>query len=156
MNAPAAITAAETADQLRHDWSRAEILALFAWPFADLMFAAQQVHRAHFDPHTLQVSTLLNIKTGGCAENCGYCSAKRASRGRTRAREAARCGRRDGGRPPRPGGRHAGRFCMGAAWRKPTDKDLEKRHRDDQGGEGRWAWNPASPSACSAPPRPSV
>ncbi|HHO69438.1 MAG TPA: biotin synthase BioB, partial [Gammaproteobacteria bacterium] len=58
---------------LRHDWRRDEIEALFARPFNDLLFEAQQVHRRHFDPNAVQVSTLLSIKTGGCPEDCGYC-----------------------------------------------------------------------------------
>ena len=58
---------------LRHDWNRAEILALFNLPFNDLLFRAQQVHREHFDPNRVQVSTLLSIKTGACPEDCKYC-----------------------------------------------------------------------------------
>ena len=58
---------------LRHDWTREEILALFELPFMDLLYRAQQVHRAHFDPNRIQVSTLLSIKTGGCPEDCAYC-----------------------------------------------------------------------------------
>jgi biotin synthase len=58
---------------LRHDWSRSEIEALFALPFADLMFRAQTVHRRFFDPNEVQVSTLLSIKTGTCPEDCKYC-----------------------------------------------------------------------------------
>jgi len=58
---------------LRHDWSREEIRTLFALPFPELIFRAQSVHRAHFDPTEVQISTLLSIKTGGCPEDCAYC-----------------------------------------------------------------------------------
>src|SRR5450755_3674068 len=58
---------------VRTDWTRADVAALFATPFSDLIFTAQQTHRAHFDPHDVQISTLLSIKTGGCPEDCAYC-----------------------------------------------------------------------------------
>lgn len=64
---------ASLAPSIRHDWTRAEILALFAQPFSDLMFQAQTVHRAHFNPNEVQVSTLCSIKTGACPEDCAYC-----------------------------------------------------------------------------------
>jgi len=109
---------------IRHDWSREEILALFELPFNDLLFRAQSVHREHFDPNTVQVSTLLSIKTGACPEDCAYCpqSAKHDT-GLKKERllpldevvEAAKAARAKG----------ATRFCMGAAWRNPTDKNLE-------------------------------
>jgi len=60
-------------DGIRHDWTREELAALFALPFADLMFRAQTVHRRHFAANEVQISTLLSIKTGGCPEDCGYC-----------------------------------------------------------------------------------
>ncbi|MCK9531670.1 MAG: biotin synthase BioB [Gammaproteobacteria bacterium] len=111
--------------ELRHDWSVDEVERLIARPFMDLLFEAQAVHRGHFDPHTIQVSTLLNIKTGGCAENCGYCS-QSAHHDTELEREQlldvdavladARKAKEAG----------IGRFCMGAAWRKPNDKDLDK------------------------------
>ena len=63
-----------SATVIRHDWSLTEIQALFALPFNDLLFQAQTIHRAHFDPNEVQVSTLLSIKTGACPEDCGYCS----------------------------------------------------------------------------------
>src|ERR1700687_901542 len=69
MNADAA-----TDGQVRHDWTRAEVRALMALPFADLIWRAQSVHRRHFDPRAAQISPLLSIKTGGCPEDCGYCS----------------------------------------------------------------------------------
>jgi biotin synthase len=109
----------------RHDWTVAEAEALISKPFMDLMYEAQTIHRRHFDPQTIQVSTLLNVKTGGCAENCGYCS-QSAHHETELAREKlldvdavlaqARAARAAG----------IGRFCMGAAWRKPTDKDLDR------------------------------
>src|SRR5689334_18881127 len=61
------------ATDIRHDWSLAEVQALFALPFNDLLFRAQSVHRRHFDPNAVQVSTLLSIKTGACPEDCAYC-----------------------------------------------------------------------------------
>ena len=68
------MTAAALPDTVRNDWSLDEIQALFALPFNDLVFRAQTTHRAHFDPNAVQVSTLLSIKTGACAEDCAYCS----------------------------------------------------------------------------------
>src|ERR671919_482062 len=65
---------ADTRGLVRHDWTRAEVRALFALPFPDLMFEAQRIHRLHFDPCEVQISTLLSIKTGGCPEDCGYCA----------------------------------------------------------------------------------
>jgi biotin synthase len=109
----------------RHDWEIDEIEALFALPFNDLVFRAQSVHRAHFDPNEIQVSTLLSIKTGACAEDCAYCSqSARHDTGLERERLlpldevlAAAAAARDSG---------ATRFCMGAAWRNPTDKNLDR------------------------------
>ncbi len=107
----------------RH-WSLAEVEALFALPFNDLMFQAQTVHRQHFDANAVQLSTLLSIKTGGCSEDCGYCSqSARHDTGLEREKlmevdevVAAARAARDAG---------ATRFCMGAAWRGPKDKDLD-------------------------------
>lgn len=104
-------------------WPLSEILTLLALPFADLMHRAQSVHRAHFDPNAVQVSTLLSIKTGGCSEDCGYCP--QAARYHTEVENqpmlaldevltAARAAKANG----------ASRFCMGAAWRSPKEKDL--------------------------------
>ncbi len=120
--------AADTANDtpLRHDWSQQEVEALFELPFMDLIFRAQQVHRAHFDPNVIQASSLLNIKTGGCSENCGYCSQsahheKEVDLERealldidTVLTEANKA--KEGG---------ATRFCMGAAWRAPRDEQLD-------------------------------
>jgi biotin synthase len=108
----------------RSDWSRAEIAALFALPFAELMFRAQAIHRAHFDPSQVQISTLLSIKTGGCPEDCGYCSQSSQHDTGLKATKLmeveavladARAAKAAG----------ASRFCMGAAWRNPKDKDLD-------------------------------
>ncbi len=112
---------------LRHDWQLDEVQALFDLPFMELVFRAAEAHRAHFDPTTVQISTLINIKTGGCAENCGYCSQsahhekeidieREALMDVEKVLEAARAARAAG----------AGRFCMGAAWRSPNKRDMEK------------------------------
>jgi biotin synthase len=105
-------------------YSVAQIVALFELPFADLMHQAQIVHRTNFDPNAVQVSTLLSIKTGGCSEDCGYCP--QAARYHTDVENepmmkvdevlAAAKAAKDSG---------ASRFCMGAAWRSPKQKDLE-------------------------------
>jgi biotin synthase len=114
-----------TAAVARHDWSLAEIEALLDQPFNDLLFRAQSTHRAHFDPNRVQVSTLLSIKTGACPEDCGYCSqSARHDTGLERERllpldevvSAAAAAKAKG----------ATRFCMGAAWRNPTDTSLER------------------------------
>ena len=110
---------------LRHDWTKSEITRLFALPFNDLLFQAHSLHRQNFDPNQVQVSTLLSIKTGACPEDCAYCS--QSARNETdieRERllpleeviEKAKAARENG----------ASRFCMGAAWRNPTDKNLDK------------------------------
>ena len=105
-------------------WEVAQVEALFALPFVDLMYRAQSVHRQHFDPNTIQLSTLLSIKTGGCAEDCGYCpQAARYATGVANEEllslpavvAAAKAAQQTG----------ATRFCMGAAWRSPKDRELE-------------------------------
>jgi biotin synthase len=112
-------------EDLRHDWQLAEIEQLFSLPFNDLLFQAQQIHRTNFDPNSVQVSSLLNIKTGACPEDCSYCS--QSSHNKTEIEReklmeletvltAAKAAKAQG----------AGRFCMGAAWRNPTDKNLDK------------------------------
>ena len=110
---------------VRHDWQLEEIEALFALPFNDLVHLAQSVHREYFDPNEVQVSTLLSIKTGACSEDCGYCSQSAShDTGLEREKllpldeviEAASAARAKG----------ATRFCMGAAWRNPTDKNLDR------------------------------
>jgi biotin synthase len=119
------INAAPARHEPRHDWTLPQVQALFDQPFMELVFQAATVHRAWFDPSEVQLSQLLSVKTGGCAENCGYCS--QSAHFKTglkaeklmdadvviaKAREA-----RDGG---------AQRFCMGAAWRELKDRDLPK------------------------------
>jgi len=110
---------------LRHDWSRAEVAALFALPFNELLHRAHTVHREHHDPNAVQVSTLLSIKTGGCPEDCAYCpQAARYDTGVAAQKlleidevlERARAAKSAG----------ASRFCMGAAWRGPKDRDIAK------------------------------
>ena len=109
---------------IRHDWTRDEVQALFALPFPDLMFEAQRIHRMHFAAREVQISTLLSIKTGGCPEDCAYCpqsvhydtgvgAAKLMDLDAVLAKAAA----------ARAAG--ASRFCMGAAWRAPKDRDLD-------------------------------
>ena len=106
-------------------WTPEAVQALFALPFADLIYRAQQAHRENFDANAVQRSTLLSIKTGGCSEDCGYCSqSARYDKGEGReelmeldAVIAAAQAAKDKG---------AGRFCMGAAWRGPKDKDLDR------------------------------
>jgi biotin synthase len=109
----------------RHDWTRAEVEALFDLPFPELVFQAAQTHRRWFDPTEIQLSQLLSVKTGGCAENCGYCSqsahfetglaAEKLMAPEAVIAAAARA---------KAGG--AQRFCMGAAWRDLKDRDLPK------------------------------
>ena len=100
-----------------------ELLALFALPFADLLFAAQQVHRAHHAPNTVQLSTLLSIKTGGCPEDCGYCpQATRHHAGVASEPLLAVDSVVQAARAAKDAG--ATRFCMGAAWRGPRERDL--------------------------------
>ncbi|HWV55170.1 biotin synthase BioB [Pseudorhodoplanes sp.] len=109
----------------RHDWTRAEIRDLFALPFPELMFQAQATHRASFDPCEVQVSTLLSIKTGGCPEDCAYCPQSASYDTGVKAEKlmsvdkvlAEAQAAKDAG---------ASRFCMGAAWREPKDRDLDK------------------------------
>ncbi len=110
---------------IRTDWTREEVLALFDLPFSDLMFRAQTVHRQYFDPNEVQLSTLLSIKTGACPEDCKYCpQAARYNTGLEKEKlmdvdkvlEEARAARESG----------ASRFCMGAAWRVPREKDMPR------------------------------
>jgi biotin synthase len=109
---------------VRQDWTRGEVRALFDLPFPELMFCAQTIHRQHFDPTEVQISTLLSIKTGGCPEDCAYCpqsarydtgvQAEKLMMLETALAEA---------RAAKSAG--ASRFCMGAAWRSPKDRDLD-------------------------------
>ena len=108
----------------RSDWTREEISALFALPFPELMFRAQSIHRAHFDPTQVQISTLLSIKTGGCPEDCGYCSQSSKYDTGVKATKLMDIGAvLADARAARDAG--ASRFCMGAGWRTPKDKDLD-------------------------------
>ncbi len=110
---------------IRHDWNRDEVVVLFDLPFNDLLFRAHNVHRQRHDPNSVQVSTLLSIKTGACPEDCAYCpqSARYATGLKVEklmsvdaVLEKARIAKANG----------ASRFCMGAAWRNPKDKDVEQ------------------------------
>jgi len=110
---------------LRHDYTRAEVLALFALPFNDLLSRAHSVHRAHHDANAVQVSTLLSIKTGGCPEDCGYCpQAARYHTGVKAEKLMDLDAVLDKARAAKAAG--ATRFCMGAAWRAPKDRDVER------------------------------
>ncbi len=113
------------APQLRHDWSLQEINELLARPFNDLLFEAHSLHRQYHQPNEVQISTLLSIKTGACPEDCGYCS--QSARHSTELEperllpleeviEKASIAKNNG----------STRFCMGAAWRNPTDKNLDR------------------------------
>ncbi len=121
----ALLQAAPVTLTLRHDWCLEEIESLFGLPFSDLMYRAQTLHRAHFDPDAVQISTLLSIKTGQCPEDCAYCP--QSVRHDTDIEDApllaldavvaaARRAKENG----------ASRFCMGAAWRGPKERDLER------------------------------
>ncbi|MCW8911051.1 MAG: biotin synthase, partial [Gammaproteobacteria bacterium] len=109
----------------RHDWTLDEIRAFFDLPFNDLLFQAHSIHRENHDPNEVQISSLLSIKTGACAEDCGYCS--QSSHHKTELErerllpleeviEKAKTAKSNG----------SSRFCMGAAWRNPTDRSLDK------------------------------
>ena len=109
----------------RHDWSRTEIAALFGLPFNDLLFLAQQVHRKHFSARQVQISTLLSIKTGGCPEDCAYCPQSAQFETGVKAEKLMDLeATLNAARAAKAGG--ASRFCMGAAWRSPKDRDLDK------------------------------
>ena len=108
----------------RHDWTRAEVRALFALPFPDLMFRAAAVHRQNFDPTEVQISTLLSIKTGGCSEDCAYCpqSAQYDTGVKAEKLMAVDAVLAEAAAAKASG---ASRFCMGAAWRSPKERDLD-------------------------------
>ncbi|MCI3134079.1 biotin synthase BioB [Phenylobacterium aquaticum] len=111
--------------QPRHDWTLEEIEALFERPFTELVFAAAEVHRAWFDPTEVQLSQLLSVKTGGCPENCGYCSQSQHFKTSTVASKLmAAQAVIDAAAEAKAGG--AQRFCMGAAWRDLKDRDLPR------------------------------
>jgi len=111
-------------DELRHDWQEKEIAGLFSQPFNDLLFQAQTIHRRYFNPNEVQISSLLSIKTGRCSEDCGYCPQSAHHDAELESEpllpldeviEAAKAAKAKG----------ASRFCMGAAWRSPKDRDLQ-------------------------------
>ena len=113
------------AGDIRNDWTRDEVKALFALPFSELIFRAQSLHRKYFRANEVQISTLLSVKTGGCPEDCAYCPQSAHYDTRVKAEklmalpavlQAAKAAKESG----------ASRFCMGAAWREPKDKDLDK------------------------------
>lgn len=115
----------EAATPIRNDWQLTQVQALYDLPFNDLLFKAQAVHRENFDPNAIQISSLLSIKTGLCAEDCGYCpQSARYDADLTpeplmpveQVVESAQRAKQQG----------ASRFCMGAAWRSPKDKDIEQ------------------------------
>src|SRR5579872_1747993 len=115
----------DSREVVRHDWRRTEAQALYDLPFSDLMFRAQSAHRANFDPNHVETASLLSIKTGGCPEDCGYCSQSahydtglKATKLMAQADVVATAQRaREAG---------ATRFCMAAAWRNPKDRDLDE------------------------------
>jgi biotin synthase len=125
LRTPIARRSSPDADRvLRHDWTHSEAQALYEAPFNDLLYRAHTIHRRFFEPNTVQKSRLLSIKTGGCAEDCGYCSqsAHHASgvsatklMALERVLEEARRAREAG----------ATRYCMGAAWRSPKSRDMD-------------------------------
>ncbi len=108
---------------LRTDWTREEAEALYNQPFMDLLFQAQSVHRQNFDPNQVQKSKLLSIKTGGCAEDCAYCSQSARNGSQLSASKLIEVERViSEARKAKEGG--ATRYCMGAAWRSPKDRDM--------------------------------
>ncbi|NBU26401.1 MAG: biotin synthase BioB [Gammaproteobacteria bacterium] len=111
-------------DALRHDWTLEEVEALFALPFQDLLFEAQRVHRGNQAPNTVQMSTLLSVKTGACPEDCAYCPQSiRYDTGLERETLMAVADVAARAKAAREAG--ATRFCMGAAWRSPKKRDIE-------------------------------
>lgn len=111
------------AQTLRHNWSKEEVSQLFALPFNDLLFQAHSLHRQYFDPNAVQVSTLCSIKTGACPEDCAYCpQSARYDTGLERERLMAVQRVLDDAKAAKENG--ATRFCMGAAWRSPKQKDM--------------------------------
>ena len=115
----------QQAGELRHDWQITEVQALFDLPLNDLLFQAHSIHRANFDPNSVQISTLLSIKTGRCSEDCGYCSQSAHHNTELEAEalleleeviNAAKKAKAEG----------ADRFCMGAAWSRPNKRDFPK------------------------------
>lgn len=113
--------------QTRHDWKQDEILALFDMPLMDLVFDAQRVHRIYHDPNKVQLSQLISIKTGGCAEDCAYCAQASSHKegtglSATKLMEVERVVA--AARKAKEGG--ASRYCMGAGWTSPKDRDMDQ------------------------------
>ena len=138
--------AVDLSGAVRRDWTRGQVRALFDLPFPDLIFHAQRIHRLHFDPREVQISTLLSIKTGGCPEDCAYCPQSAHYEAGVKAEKLmdaaaviaeAQAAKRAG----------ASRFCMGAAWRNPEGP----RPRC-----GVHAWSRASRRSGSRPARRSA
>jgi len=114
-----------SASNLRHDWTAKQVNALFTVPFNDLLFEAQRIHRQHFDANAVQISSLLSIKTGGCEEDCAYCPQSafhdtdvepEPVMSLDAVKQSAQAAKENG----------ASRFCMGAAWRSPSDTDMQQ------------------------------
>jgi biotin synthase len=125
MSASPAISPTQQSTTIRHDWQLDEVQALYALPFNDLIFKAQTIHRENFDPNEIQVSSLLSIKTGSCSEDCGYCpqSARYDSDLTPEALMPVDVVLKTAQKAKEQG---ASRFCMGAAWRQPKDRDIER------------------------------
>ncbi len=124
-----------TDSSIRHDWTLDQVEALYNLPFNDLVFRAQSVHREHFDPNKVQLSTLLSIKTGGCPEDCKYCpqAAQYTTGVEAEKLMPVETVLEDAKRAKANG---ASRYCMGAAWRNPKDKDLDQVIEMIQGVRG--------------------
>ena len=122
---PLRLAASPGAAPIRHDWTTDEVEALLDLPFTELLFRAAGVHRHHFDPTEVQVSTLLSVKTGGCPEDCAYCpQAQRYHTGVEATKLMSTEAVLEKARSAKDAG--ASRFCMGAAWRSPKDRDIPK------------------------------
>jgi biotin synthase len=114
----------DTPSLLRTDWTREEADAIYNLPFMDLLYRAQSVHREHFDPNQVQRSKLLSIKTGGCAEDCAYCSQSARNGAKLSASKLIEVEKViSEAKKAKAGG--ATRYCMGAAWRSPKDRDMD-------------------------------
>ena len=109
----------------RHNWTKEETLILLQQPFNDLVYTAQQIHRQNFDPNKVQLSTLMNIKTGGCPEDCAYCPQSAHYKAGVKAEKLATT-EEVVAQAKEAKNKGATRFCMGAAWREPKDKDIKK------------------------------
>tara|TARA_B100000767_G_scaffold221877_1_gene210450 strand:+ start:431 stop:1504 length:1074 start_codon:yes stop_codon:yes gene_type:complete len=124
-SSPSLVSAAISTPALRNDWARSEVASLFAMPFNDLLFKAQSIHRVNFDPNAVQVSTLLSIKTGACPEDCKYCPQSTRYDTGLKVEQLMEV---DKVLQEAHAAKSAGstRFCMGAAWRSPKDRDMPK------------------------------